>query len=146
MANDDITPEPGTQEAMAAGHAKSQALVQGAAKVPPLGEKPRLTEEQAPEGEYTLLVKTWHQLTSAPGTMVKTFRTHHRGAKVSLNSEEAERLLRAGAVAPTTKEQAESAAAQAPSAVDKAVEINDAVGQKPIDDMPQAQPQQASTS
>lgn len=134
---DDNTPEPGTQEAVSAGHAKTQAILQGAVKVPSTAEKPRLTEEQAPAGKYTLVAKTWHQLTSAPGTMVKTFLTHHRGAEVDLDSEQAERLLRAGAVTPTTTEQAESAAAQSESAQEKAVAINDAVGQQPVNDMPQ---------
>lgn len=123
------TPEPGTPEALALGHATAQGIVHGA-----VNPTPSLSDTPAPAGPYKLLVKVWNQITSEPGAVVKTWQRHKRGAIVTLNEADADRLLRAGAVAPTTTEQASSEAAQVQTAEQKAVAINDAIGAKPAAD------------
>lgn len=133
---DETLPEVGTPEAMSAAHAVGQAAVHGAIKAPTV--KP--SEEPAPAGKYTVLVKVWNELVSGPSEVTKRFVKHHRGAKVELDSANAERLLRAGAVAPTTTAQAASPAAQSESPLDKAVAINDQVGAKPVEDQAPQQP------
>lgn len=135
MAEETELPEVGTPEAMAAAHTKSQAIVNG--------EKlaaPKLSETPAVAGKYKLLVKVWSQITSEPGALVKTWQKHKRGAIVELNEADADRLLRAGAVAPTTAKQAGADAAQVVTAEQKAVAINDAVGAKPVEDTAAQQP------
>jgi hypothetical protein len=128
MAND---PTPGTAEALAAGHAKSQAVVQGAIKPEALAPKP--SEEQAPAGKYRLLASVWNRIVSGPNEP-RRFVKHYRGAVVDLESEDAERMLRHGVVEPTTDEQAASAAAQTEPPVAQATAVNDVVGQQPIKD------------
>lgn len=125
------TPEPGSTEAMAMAHATGQAIVHGA--VNPAA--PKVSETPAVAGKYKLVDKVWNQLTSEPGQLVKTFQRHRRGAVVDLNEADAERLLRAGAVTPTTTDQAESDAAQVQTTEQKAMAINDAVGAKPAADV-----------
>lgn len=129
------TPEVGTPEAMAAAHTRSQAIVQG--------EKvgtPKLSETPAVAGKYKLVAKVWNQITSEPSALVKTWQRHKRGATVDLNEADADRLLRAGAVVPTTTTQAGADAAQVETAEAKAVAINDAVGAKPVEDTAAQQP------
>jgi hypothetical protein len=85
--------------------------------MPPVS-KPTTTPgiEYAPEGDYEMTM-VWNELVKIENG-AKTFVKHVVGDIVHLLQADAERLLRAGAVKPTTEAQAESAAAQAPSPID----------------------------
>lgn len=56
---------------------------------------------QVKAGEYELVAHSWDQPTSKPGEPYD-FIAHRKGAKVTLNIEEARRLVSAGAVKPIT--------------------------------------------
>lgn len=136
-------PEPGTAEALAAGHAKGQSILHGAS---PASLGAPASDVPAEAGEYTLIASRWNELTSAAGQALRTFKTWRRGAIVTLDEATAERLLRAGAVVPTKSSQAKATAAQEPTTLDKATAIADAVGQQPIKDLPgQGQPVNTAT-
>jgi hypothetical protein len=86
----------------------------------------------APAGKYKLLVHIWNELVSEPGK-AKQFVKHVLGDIVELNPEDADRLLRGGAVAPISNEAKAAAADIGPTALDKAQATNAADGPKPID-------------
>lgn len=86
----------------------------------------------APAGKYKLVVDIWNELVSEVGK-AKQFVKHVKNDVVELNTEDADRLLRAGAVAPISAEAKAAAADIGPTALDKAQATNAAQGPKEID-------------
>lgn len=77
----------------------------------------------APAGKYRLAVGIWNELVSKPKEP-REFVKHVKGDVVTLNSDDADRLLRAGAVEPLTAAAKAAAADIGPTAIDKAKETN----------------------
>lgn len=83
--------------------------------------RPRPRPTHAPAGPYELVAAVWHQ--PAKDERGKPFtKKRRRGDVVELDSDTAERLLRAGAVKPVTAEGEEYADEIGPSAQDKAAD------------------------
>jgi hypothetical protein len=89
----------------------------------------------APAGKYKLLVGIWNELVSLPKE-AKSFVTHVKHDIVELNAEDADRLLRAGAVEPLSAAAKAAAADIGPTDLDKANAKNEIHGPKSIEPDP----------
>lgn len=118
-------------QARAAAHNTSQAIVHGA--VDPLTVLRRKRGGPAVAGVYELVALVWHEPKRDEHGRLFTVK-HVRGELVELSADDADRLLRAGAVKPTSAEQEESEAAQEETALDKATAYQAAHGPVPADE------------
>src|ERR1039458_1099092 len=131
MADDNDTPAVPPSQDPAAG-AKAHAASQQAVFSPtPKVNAPTPGKQDAPEGDYRLTVSVWHELVHIENG-VKSFVKHVYGDIVHLKTDEAERLLRAGAVQPTTDEQKRTEAAQAQTPFDAAKRLDALAGAQPV--------------
>lgn len=102
------------------------AVVHGAVK-PEAILHPKRRGGPAPAGPYELVALVWHEPKRDAHGRLFTVK-HERGDIVELGEGDADRLLRAGAVRPTTTEQEESEAAKEEDPLTKAKRFEDAHG------------------
>ena len=97
--------------------------------------KPEVTPgtPSAPGGEYRLVVDIWNEIVSKVGE-ARRFVKHVKDDVVTLTSEDADRLLRAGAVAPLSAEAKAAAADIGLTPIDAAKAVNATQGPQPVND------------
>lgn len=99
-----------------------------------------MPESIAKAGDYELTVGKWRQQKAFKDGQATDWVDYVRGDIVTLDAADAERLLRAGAVKPTTKAQAQSAAAQAPDATQALIDAHPEVTPTPAPSEGEAAP------